>query len=317
MINKIFKEKFDFLTTYFESALNNKKHRMAQSIVLYGQDSLAQYYLAMEIARILNCKENKDEDCSCINCNWIRDSRHPAVMTVSKNDSKPSDDTSKKVISIKQVHVVNNSLVQSSDYYRVFIFCDSEIGELSSSKKKRIQDFSGLNFRLPDLDEENKWFPYPLNRDVLQVESANALLKSIEEPPENVLFFFLTKDRDDIIETILSRSQVFYVPSLVREDYDCDIVKDFLGDYPKIIKKDVLKNSQILIKKQQEMGYSSEYVLDCIQFYLAEFMKSNIENKILVNKIKNDILVIQNAKKELKSYIRPQLIFENMLFSMC
>lgn len=317
MIHSLFREKFEYLTNYFESALNNKQHSMAQSIIFYGQDMLAQYYLAMEIARLINCSGSKDENCTCLNCNWIRTSKHPAVLTVSKNDNKPSDDTSKKVISIKQIHSINNSLVQSSDYYRVFIFCDSEIEELSESQKKRIEEYRQLDFMLPETDSEKKWFPYPLTREVLQAESANALLKSIEEPPERVLFIFLTRDRDDIIETIVSRSQSFYVPSLPMMDYDINTAKQVLGAYPEIQKTEVLNLSQNLVKIQQEKGYNSDFMLNCIQYYLAELMKSNINNKILVNKIRRDILAVQKAKQELTSYIRPQLIFENMLFSFC
>ena len=317
MINKLFKEKFEYLANYFDSALKNKNHRMAQSILFYGQDCLAQYYLAMEIARILNCTGTQEENCDCLNCNWIRESKHPAILTISKNDNKPSDDTSKKVISIKQIHSINNGLVQSSDYYRVFIFCDSEIEDLTEAKKAHIKEFSALNFELPDTESEKKWFPYPLTRDVLQAESANALLKSIEEPPERVLFIFLTRDKDDIIETIVSRSQAFYVPSMPRIDFDMEMPGEILRDYPNIRKQDVLKIAQTLLKLQQEKGCSSDYILNSIQYYLAELMKSNISNKLLVNKIKQDILVIQQAKQELDSYIRPQLIFENMLFSLC
>lgn len=317
MIHKLFREKFEYLTNYFESALTNQKHSMAQSIIFYGQDQLAQYYLAMEIARILNCSSSKDYSCECLNCSWIRNSRHPAVMTISKNDGKPADDTSKKVISIKQIHSINNSLVQSSDYYRVFIFCDSEIEDLTDSQKRRIGEFSELKFDLPDTGNEKGWFPYPLTRDVLQAESANALLKSIEEPPERVLFVFLTRDKDDIIETIVSRSQCFYVPSLPMEYYDINVAKDVLANYPEIKKTEVLNLAQNIVKIQQEKGYTADFMLNSMQYYLAELMKSNITDKILVNKIKRDILSLQRAKQELTSYIRPQLIFENMLFGFC
>ncbi|MEI3254944.1 MAG: hypothetical protein V8R83_06520 [Candidatus Gastranaerophilaceae bacterium] len=216
MFHPILKRKFEYVTNYFETAIKNEKRSFAQSIVLYGQDIAAQYYLAMEIARQLNCMKDADPACDCLNCSWIRNNQHPAVLTVSKNDNKPSDDTSSKVISIKQTLMINNSLINSSDYYRVFIFCDSEIGEMNEFEKKHIQDFGGLNFKFP---QEN-WIPKPLNRDVLIEASANSLLKSIEEPPERTLFLFLTEDKEDIIETIISRSQSFYVPSFNAQSYD-------------------------------------------------------------------------------------------------
>ena len=101
------------------------------------------------------------------------------------------------------------------------------------------------------------------------------------------------------------------------EDYDINAVKDVLINYPEIKKTEVLNLAQNIVKIQQEKGYTADFMLNSIQYYLAELMKNNITNKILVNKIKRDILSVQRAKQELTSYIRPQLIFENMLFGFC
>lgn len=313
MFNPILKRKFEYITNYFETALKNTKRSFAQSLVLYGQDSISQYYLAMDIARQLNCLKDGAPDCDCMNCNWIRNNQHPAVLTISKNDNKPSDDTSSKVISIKQTLMINNSLVNSSDYYRVFIFCDSELAEPSAAEAKHLSEFNGLKFKFP---QEN-WIPKPLNRDVLIEASANSLLKSIEEPPEKTLFLFLTEDKEDIIETIISRSQCFYVPSYNALNYDTDFLTSIIADYPAIKKINVLNIVQNLITAAEERGYKQEYVLDCMEYYFAEMIKRNIENKLLVQKIKKDIMSVQQAKKQADAYIKPQIIFENLFFSFC
>ena len=284
MFHPIFKRKFEYFTNYFETALKNQNRSFAQSLVLYGQDIVSQYYLAMEIARQLNCQKDGAYNCDCINCNWIRNNQHPAVLTITKNDNKPSDDTSSKVISIKQTLMVNNSLINSSDYYRVFIFCDSELTEPTEIQQKHLNEFADLKFKFP----QEIWQPKPLTRDVLIEASANSMLKSIEEPPEKTLFLFLTSDKEDIIETIISRSQCFYVPSYNAQSYETAI---------------------------NEKGYGSEYALDCLEYYFAQMIKSNLNNKILVQKIKKDILKVQHAKKQIEAYIRPRLIFEDLFFS--
>ena len=313
MFNPILKRKYEYFTNYFESAFKNTKRSLAQSIVLYGQDSIAQYYLAMDIARQLNCIKEGAPDCDCINCSWIKNSQHPAVLTISKNDNKPSDDTSSKVISIKQTLMINNSLVNSSDYYRVFIFCDSEITIPSGQDCGHITDFNELKFKFP---QEN-WIPKPLNRDVLIEASANSLLKSIEEPPERTLFLFLTEDKEDIIETIISRSQCFYVPSFNTLNYDTDFLTSILADYPAIKKINASQTAQQLLTAAEEKSYNPEYVLDSLEYYLANMLKRNINNKLLVQKIQKDLKSVQNAKKQVHAYIKPQLIFENLLFSFC
>lgn len=310
MFHQILKNKFEYFTNYFEAAIKNDKRSFAQSIVLYGQDITSQYFLAMEIARQLNCTKDGQPGCDCINCSWIRNNQHPAILTVSKNDNKPSDDTSSKVISIKQTHMINNSLINSSDYYRVFIFCDSEIGEMSEGEKKHTEEFSALNFKFP---QEN-WIPRPLNRDVLIEASANSLLKSVEEPPARTLFLFLTEDKEDIIETIISRSQSFYIPSFNTKIYDTEFLTPVFSDYPAIKKINVINTVERLVSVMQENGFKLDYVLDCIEFYLAQMIKRNLNNKILIQKIRKDILCIQHSKKQAQAYIKPQLVLEDLFF---
>ena len=115
-------DKYPFLTNYFTQALTTKDRALPQSLLFYGNDLESQYVLAKEIARILNCKSDKTDSCECINCKWIREETHPAVLTISRVDNKPEDDDSKTVISIKQSQMIKESLVSSSEFHRVYIF---------------------------------------------------------------------------------------------------------------------------------------------------------------------------------------------------
>ena len=140
------------------------------------------------------------------------------------------------------------------------------------------------------------------------------MLKTIEEPPERTLFIFLTEDKEDIIETIISRSQSFYVPSINTTSYNTDFLSDILADYPAMKKIDVLDTVQKLLTVISEQNLKLPYVLDCMEFYFAQIIKRNPDNKILIHKIKKDILNIQKAKKQTRAYIKPQLILDNLFF---
>ena len=171
----ILEEKYPFLINYFRRGAENSKRGIAHCILFYGTDIEAQYDLALEVARLLNCTGDKSNECNCLNCNWIRQNQHPAVMTISKVDNKEPDDTSKTVISIDQSRMIKNNLLVTSEYHRVMIFCDRD-------KDGNICGLNRTNFQEP---------------------TANALLKTFEEPPAGTTFFFLTKDKEDMISTII------------------------------------------------------------------------------------------------------------------
>lgn len=283
------KDKYSFLIEYFEVGIKNPLHKLSHSILLYGQDISVQYAIATEIARLLNCNEFKNESCKCLNCNWVRDNQHPAVLTISKIDNKPSDDESKTVISIKQSQMIKNLLLNTSDYHRVFIFCDAKI-------------------------ENENWMPLGLNKINFQEETANSLLKIIEEPPENTTFFFLTRDKNDLIETIISRSQSFFVPAFNIENSDYSEIAEFFADYPMIERQNSLDLAQKLFLLAKEHG--SDKILDKLQMFLLVLLKSNLENKTLKYKILADIESAEVAKQQIENHINPQLAFEDMCLNM-
>lgn len=285
MFEQDLKEKYPFLIEYFEAGLKSSSKALSHSILLYGHDISSQYKIATEVARILNCKKLQNESCHCIDCNWVREHQHPAVLTVSKIDNKPSDDESKTVISVKQSQMIKNSLLNTSDYHRIFIFCDAEI-------------------------KDGIWSPLGLSENNFHQETANSLLKIIEEPPENTTFFFLTRDKNDLIETIISRSQSFFVPSLSLEDRDYSSIEEIFADYPEIERKNSLDLAQNLFLLSKEQG--SAKTLDEIQNYMLALLKSNSENSAIKFKILSDIKAAELAKQMIDNHIQPQLAFEEM-----
>lgn len=289
MFDKDLKDKYPFLTEYFEAGIKSESKSIAHSLLFYGNDIEAQYVLTQEIARLLNCKENKQYDCNCLNCNWIRENKHPAVLTISKIDNKPSDDDSKTVISVKQSQMIKNSLLNTSDYHRVFIFCDAEL-------------------------VDGVWKPLGLTENNFQQETANSLLKIIEEPPENTMFFFLTRDKNDLIGTIISRSQSFFVPSFLQEDRDFSSVEPFFEQYPKIERQSSFDLAQSLFLISKEKG--SEKILSEVENYMLGLLKSNYDNTSLKTKILSDIKHVQTAKQMINNHISPQLAFEEMFLNI-
>ncbi len=310
-MNNVLKNKYPYLSNFFSQIIKSSNINIANSLVFYGSDVLAQYYFALNIAKALNCQKSKEADCDCVNCNWIRSNKHPAVITISKIDNKTDD--SKTVISKQQVDFVKDSLVNSSSYHRVFIFCDAEFKVLSEQEKNKIREFDELGICLPESNaEETGWFPKGLSRTCFQDVAANALLKSIEEPPENVTFIFLTEDKDDLIQTIISRSQCFFVPNFSKDNNDCEFLGDYLSEYPNLRMQNAIKFSKVLIEYQTKSEESPDYILDCIQEYLKRVLLANKDNKMVFYKTLKDIEKIEQSKKMLAAHMKESLVYEDL-----
>ena len=140
MINQIFKNTFVY--NYFSILLNSNK-RFPQSIIFEGFDTIMQYFFSLELARILNCTGDKTPGCSCTNCNWIRENRHPAVVNVTPVDFK--EDGTKTVISVKQIEKVTSLILEASDYHRFFIFSNVKTSKIQENEQKQLSKIRGIN----------------------------------------------------------------------------------------------------------------------------------------------------------------------------
>ena len=275
-------DKYPFLTEYFTQALSATDRALPQSILFYGNDIVSQHLLAQEIARNLNCKEDKTDDCDCLNCRWINEGTHPAVMTISRLDNKPEDDESKTVISVKQAQMIKEMLMSASEFHRVFIFCD------------RDEDggYAGLN---------------PLN---FQDETANSMLKMIEEPQPGVTFIFLTRYVDDVLPTIVSRSQCFFVPSRAAVNYDYSCIDGVFDNYLELERGEVFYLSQKLQDLSKE--YSAQKVLEGMQNYVHELLIANPTRVDLIRHIE----YIENAIRQSGMGIRPAGLFDDLCLKL-
>lgn len=271
-------DKYPFLTNYFENSINNQNLRLSHSLLLYGNDLESQYILAKEIARLLNCTGDKSDNCQCLNCQWIREETHPAVLTISRKDNKPSDDNSTTVISVKQSEMIRNSLLTTSEFHRVFIFCDKD-------------------------DDGNI---KGLNRFNLQDAAANSLLKVIEEPSEKVTFIFLTQDKNDLISTIISRSQCFFVPTKIRQEYNYELIEGVMNNYWEIKRADAFNVSEQLSKLSDEA--TPQKVLEQLQNYILTILKQNPKNTFFIDDMKS----IEQAKKEIALGMKKDVVFDEL-----
>ena len=313
MFNEYLKKTNPKAVEYFEQLFKKYfkgEKNIPNSIILWGSDSIAQYMFALEIARNLNCKKDRVSDCGCLSCEWIKNNEHPEIKTVSNIDSKPSNDET-KTISVKQIKELLEQLNVKSEDYRVIIFCDADFEKLTSNQKEHLENFGELKTAIK-INGEKYWTPKPLNSNMFQEESANALLKTIEEPPQKLMFIFLTSSPNNLISTIISRSQMFYIKKTFNKDYDFSFVKEIFKDFPNTKKEDFDEFTQKSLDYIKTQEISIFDYLELIQAYFTELFSINYKNYDLRNKI---LFVIENiiqGKKYILSSIKAEYVLDDL-----
>ena len=291
--NNEISKKYPQLLEYFKSGIYDENKNISHCLLFWGPDIQSQCELALDVARLLNCSKDGNDSCDCLNCKWVREQTHPAVKIYTRLDFKEgsSDEEEtkgRKNINIAQAKSIISELSITSDYHRVYIFCDR--------------------------DEEGNLLP--LNQINFPEATSNALLKTFEEPPKNTTFIFLTKDKSDIIATVVSRAQSFFVPSVVIENQEYNLVEDFISNYWTTGRNQVLDFENKMSALIAEHG--AMVVFSQIQNYLLSMIKTNSQNKPLFYKFMDDMKSVEDAKRQisLTPAMNIQTVVENLSFKM-
>ena len=309
-------------TNFFKSAIESGK--LHHAFILTGSDSMEQYFIALEVAKALNCENLPNiADCTCTNCLWIKQNIHPAVITISPIDYTYGNEGSKSstVISVNQARYLKNALSTSSQYKRVVIFTDAAEGKEYEQKSQTLRQEYEHCIKPPvscekeSSDERTSWIPLPIKLDTFNPATPNALLKILEEPGPDLVFFFLSRDREDILETIVSRCQVVPVFSKSSQNSDFKVINEILSALYPANKKEALSLAEKTMEISKKEALPVEDILDSLQEYLYQTVKINYNNREAARSILKNIERIEQTKDRLLNYLTPQAALDSMFIS--
>ena len=89
-------------------------------------------------------------------------------------------------------------------------FSFMDLLEIDAASNRSIEDIRDLKNKVQFAPTVSKYKIYIIDEvHMLTKDAFNALLKTLEEPPENVIFIFATTEINKVPETIISRCQRF------------------------------------------------------------------------------------------------------------
>ena len=123
-------------------------------------------------------------------------------------------------------------------------------------------------------------------------ESANALLKILEEPPNNTSFLLVTDSINNVVSTITSRCQTINIPRISSENLSDILIrkKNFDANILSFLSDNNLEKIDLLdeYSKESIISIISKYV-DCIEYNNAESVALFAEDMLLNFNTKREI----------------------------
>ena len=227
------KDKFNQLSSFY------KKNKIQNAYIFHGNEGIGKEAYAIEFFALINCINKLDDESACRTCSScikILSFQHELLnITLPFPRSKyiTKKDSALKALNDKDL----NSLTQqfkikaSNPYYKI------RLENANTILINSIKDINrSISLSIPEgsyklhliLNAEKLCFP--------NQESANALLKILEEPTENNFFILITSDLSKILATIISRCTTLYFnPVGLDKQYNYLLDKGIAKENAKII----------------------------------------------------------------------------------
>ncbi|MEP4094929.1 DNA polymerase III subunit delta [Reichenbachiella sp.] len=203
-----------------------KGNHVAHAQLFYGQEGSANLALALAYATYINCQNPTDSDScgTCESCTKMDRLIHPDLQFVFPVSSTKSI-TGKNVVSSSYLNewrtFLNGNKYGSLEDWSAHYGAENKQANISKEESRNIIK----SLTLKSFEAEYKvliiWLPEYMN-----AFAANGILKILEEPSEKTLFLLVTCNYERLLTTILSRCQLFKVPSFSDAELEQYLIAD-------------------------------------------------------------------------------------------
>ncbi len=238
-------------------AFNN--NRMSHSYLFYGNPGIGKLALAIAFAQYVSCKNRTSTDsCGiCASCKKYEKLIHPDLHfvfpVITQSGKKSISDT---YIETWRERILSNPYFSYHDW---LFSLDSKNKQGSIHKDESSEILRKLNLKTFESDYKFMiiWLPEMMNST-----SANKLLKILEEPPQNTIFILVSDCRENVLSTIISRTQPIKILGINDDCLKNAIIDEYnIGDKMASDIVRISNGSLIEARKQIVLNEETEYNL--------------------------------------------------------
>lgn len=196
-----------------------RTNHLAHALLFDGPPGSANLALALALAQYVNCEDKErsgdsnDDACGrCASCVKIQKFVHPDLHMVFPVANLAKGKTSEAYLADWRKFLLEQPYRTLSEWLET-VGADNKQGNISAEEARNILQTLSLKAYEGAYKIMLIWLP-----ELMNVVSANALLKVLEEPPAQTLFLLVTNQSDKLLITILSRTQRVAVRAFTDEE---------------------------------------------------------------------------------------------------
>ncbi|MCL2390539.1 MAG: DNA polymerase III subunit delta' [Endomicrobia bacterium] len=238
-----------------------KSGKIPHAYIFMGQNGVGKRFTAVEFVKILNCSLNDFSKTDagacgkCLNCEKISRHSHP------------------------DLHFI--------DFAKQAEMLDEDLGK---QKTLKIETIRYMQKEISIKAHEAKWKFFIVEpAEKMNAASANSLLKTLEEPPDNTIIILIARHKETIPQTIVSRSQTLFFQPLGQNE---------ISSY-------LMLNHSLTSSKAQEIAALCEGSIENAEKLIED---SESEGLALWLKLKNEDLNISDILELSRSLARGEVI---------
>jgi len=198
------------------------ENRVSHALLFYGPEGSGKFAIALAFARYISCENRTPEDAcgKCPSCSKYDKLIHPDLHFVfpvikKKSNTEPVSD---HFISQWRQMVLRSPWFSLATWTEAMEVANEQALIPVAESAEIIRKLSLKSFE-SDFKIMIIWLPEKMN-----AETANKILKIIEEPPARTLFILVSEEDDKLLPTITSRCQHIRIPSIPSEDLSAHLV---------------------------------------------------------------------------------------------
>ena len=193
------------------------ENRVSHAQLFFGNEGVGALPLAVAYAQYVNCEEKGDVDScgKCLSCIKYQKLIHPDlhfIVPVAKSSEKKKDGLSSEYMEEWREAFLSNPYLGLNEWLDA-AGLENKQGLISTDEANTLVRKMSLKSYEAPYKVCIIWQPERFHNT-----AANKLLKSFEEPADRTLFILVSEAFDQLLPTILSRTQLIKIPQIAESD---------------------------------------------------------------------------------------------------